>query len=135
MRRAPIQANIISWLRFPLLFSEPSTFQPDLSPAYLDPEMAEIIGNEKMRQFRGLELIAPKNFTSRAVMEAVGSCLTHKYSEGLPVKRYQSNGAAAISSHGICCYIESWDVLFHRIWDLLLYQYRFLPLQLTHTMD
>ena len=63
-------------------------FQPDLSLADLDPEMAEIIENEKLRQFRGLELIASENFTSRAVMEAVGSCLTNKYSEGLPGKRY-----------------------------------------------
>ena len=67
--------------------AEPTMFQPDLSLADLDPEMAEIIENEKLRQFRGLELIASENFTSRAVMEAVGSCLTNKYSEGLPGKR------------------------------------------------
>ena len=36
----------------------------------------------------GLELIASENFTSRAVMEAVGSCMTNKYSEGLPGARY-----------------------------------------------
>ncbi|KVI02463.1 Pyridoxal phosphate-dependent transferase [Cynara cardunculus var. scolymus] len=54
----------------------------------VDPEVSAIIGNEKQRQFRSLELIASENFTSRAVMEAVGSCLTNKYSEGLPGKRY-----------------------------------------------
>ncbi|KAF5755149.1 putative glycine hydroxymethyltransferase [Helianthus annuus] len=54
----------------------------------VDPEVSEIIYNEKQRQFRSLELIASENFTSRAVMEAVGSCLTNKYSEGLPGKRY-----------------------------------------------
>ena len=53
-----------------------------------DPEVREIIDQEKQRQFRSLELIASENFTSRAVMEAVGSCLTNKYSEGLPGKRY-----------------------------------------------
>ncbi|XP_075495699.1 serine hydroxymethyltransferase 3, chloroplastic-like isoform X1 [Primulina tabacum] len=53
-----------------------------------DPEVQSIIGREKNRQFRSLELIASENFTSRAVMEAVGSCLTNKYSEGLPGKRY-----------------------------------------------
>ncbi|RAL43406.1 hypothetical protein DM860_012547 [Cuscuta australis] len=58
----------------------------DLSQA--DPDVLSIINNEKERQFRSLELIASENFTSRAVMEAVGSCLTNKYSEGLPGKRY-----------------------------------------------
>ncbi|KAJ6382751.1 hypothetical protein OIU77_031222 [Salix suchowensis] len=53
-----------------------------------DPEVHEIINKEKDRQFKSLELIASENFTSRAVMEAVGSCLTNKYSEGLPGKRY-----------------------------------------------
>ncbi|OVA11744.1 Serine hydroxymethyltransferase [Macleaya cordata] len=53
-----------------------------------DPEVRAIIDHEKNRQFKSLELIASENFTSRAVMEAVGSCLTNKYSEGLPGKRY-----------------------------------------------
>ncbi|KAJ4708163.1 Serine hydroxymethyltransferase [Melia azedarach] len=53
-----------------------------------DPEVCEIISKEKDRQYKSLELIASENFTSRAVMEAVGSCLTNKYSEGLPGKRY-----------------------------------------------
>ncbi|XP_078444374.1 serine hydroxymethyltransferase 3 [Wolffia australiana] len=54
----------------------------------VDPEMYGLIRKEKQRQTRCLELIASENFTSRAVMEAVGSCLTNKYSEGLPGKRY-----------------------------------------------
>jgi glycine hydroxymethyltransferase len=53
-----------------------------------DPEIFEMIQNEKKRQFEGIELIASENFTSRAVMEALGSCLTNKYSEGYPGKRY-----------------------------------------------
>ncbi|CAL5183687.1 unnamed protein product [Lathyrus oleraceus] len=53
-----------------------------------DHEVHTIIRKEKDRQFKSLELIASENFTSRAVMEAVGSCLTNKYSEGLPGKRY-----------------------------------------------
>lgn len=52
-----------------------------------DPEVCTIICKEKERQFKSLELIASENFTHRAVMEAVGSCLTNKYSEGLPGKR------------------------------------------------
>jgi glycine hydroxymethyltransferase len=49
-----------------------------------DPEMHELIQKEKQRQKRGLELIASENFTSRAVLETLGSCLTNKYSEGYP---------------------------------------------------
>jgi glycine hydroxymethyltransferase len=50
--------------------------------------MADIIEREKTRQWRSLELIASENFTSRAVMECLGSALTNKYSEGLPHARY-----------------------------------------------
>lgn len=53
-----------------------------------DPEMYELIEQEKRRQWSGLELIASENLTSRAVMECVGSCLVNKYAEGLPGKRY-----------------------------------------------
>lgn len=42
-------------------------------------------------QVRGLELIASENFTSRAVMQALGSCMTNKYSEGRPAARYGRN--------------------------------------------
>lgn len=52
--------------------------------AEFDPEMNELIRKEKQRQKRGLELIASENFTSRAVLETLGSCLTNKYSEGYP---------------------------------------------------
>eukprot|EP00238_Polyblepharides_amylifera_P002036 CAMPEP_0196585604 /NCGR_PEP_ID=MMETSP1081-20130531/51294_1 /TAXON_ID=36882 /ORGANISM="Pyramimonas amylifera, Strain CCMP720" /LENGTH=496 /DNA_ID=CAMNT_0041907211 /DNA_START=82 /DNA_END=1572 /DNA_ORIENTATION=- len=54
----------------------------------LDPEMAKLVALEKKRQYEGLELIASENFTSKAVMEVLGSCLTNKYSEGLPGQRY-----------------------------------------------
>lgn len=63
-------------------------FQKDLDLEVADPEIAEIIRNEKNRQVKGLELIASENFTSKAVMTAVGSCMTNKYSEGLPGARY-----------------------------------------------
>ncbi|KAI3653020.1 hypothetical protein MP228_002445 [Amoeboaphelidium protococcarum] len=53
-----------------------------------DPEMYDLIQQEKVRQWSGLELIASENFTSQSVMEANGSCLTNKYSEGLPYARY-----------------------------------------------
>ena len=53
-----------------------------------DPEIFEVILKEYERQFYNLEMIASENFTSPAVMEAVGSVLTNKYAEGLPGKRY-----------------------------------------------
>jgi len=53
-----------------------------------DPELYAIVQKEEERQFSGLELIASENFTSRAVMDCLGSCLTNKYAEGLPGKRY-----------------------------------------------
>jgi len=54
----------------------------------IDPEVQNIIDKETWRQFSGLELIASENLTSRATMEANGSILTNKYSEGLPGARY-----------------------------------------------
>ena len=56
--------------------------------AEADPEVQKIIDDETWRQFSGLELIASENLTSLATMEANGSILTNKYSEGLPGARY-----------------------------------------------
>ncbi len=53
-----------------------------------DPDAHAILLAETARQREGLELIASENFTSPAVMEAMGSPLTNKYAEGLPGKRY-----------------------------------------------
>ena len=53
-----------------------------------DPELAAMMAREFDRQRFGLELIASENFTSPAVMAAMGSVLTNKYAEGLPGKRY-----------------------------------------------
>jgi glycine hydroxymethyltransferase len=53
-----------------------------------DAEVAQVIAQELERQRTTLELIASENHTSRAVMEAQGSCLTNKYAEGYPGKRY-----------------------------------------------
>ncbi|KAG5500567.1 hypothetical protein JKF63_03662 [Porcisia hertigi] len=53
-----------------------------------DPEVHHLIQEEIRRQLEGLELIASENFTSRAVLECLGSVLTNKYAEGLPGSRY-----------------------------------------------
>lgn len=54
----------------------------------VDAEVATLIGQENRRQEEHIELIASENYTSRAVMQAVGSQLTNKYAEGYPGKRY-----------------------------------------------
>ncbi len=53
-----------------------------------DPQIFEILKREEQRQKEGIELIASENYVSRAVLEAMGSVLTNKYSEGYPGKRY-----------------------------------------------
>src|SRR5438477_11509167 len=53
-----------------------------------DPQIYELIEQEKQRQQTTLELIASENHVSSAVMEAAGSCLTNKYAEGYPGARY-----------------------------------------------
>jgi len=68
------------------LTQKPFARNPSL--AEVDPQIAEAIRREAQRQFENIELIASENFTSRAVMEAQGSCLTNKYSEGYPGRRW-----------------------------------------------
>ena len=66
-----------------------------------DPELARAIALESDRQMSKLELIASENFVSRAVREAQGSVLTHKYAEGYPGKRY----------YGGCEYVDIAETL------------------------
>src|SRR3984893_16742161 len=61
---------------------------PFTALAAADPELAEIVRREIERQNTTIQLIASENFTSLAVLEAQGSVLTNKYSEGYPGKRY-----------------------------------------------
>ncbi|HEU4841641.1 MAG TPA: serine hydroxymethyltransferase, partial [Ilumatobacteraceae bacterium] len=65
-------------------------FPSDTEP---DTEVEALLARELDRQTTGLQLIASENFTSRAVMSAVGSVLTSKYSEGYPGKRYYGGNA------------------------------------------
>ncbi len=62
----------------------------------VDPEIADIIAKESGRQNQNIELIASENFTSKAVMAAMGSQLTNKYAEGYPGKKY----------YGGCQYVD-----------------------------
>ncbi|WP_066804753.1 serine hydroxymethyltransferase [Moraxella oblonga] len=60
----------------------------DISLHTYDPELAAAIDGESRRQKDHIELIASENYCSPAVMQAQGSCLTNKYAEGYPAKRY-----------------------------------------------
>ena len=53
-----------------------------------DQVIFDLIEKEHQRQLKGIELIASENFVSDEVMQAMGSCLTNKYAEGYPGKRY-----------------------------------------------
>lgn len=53
-----------------------------------DTQLFDLIKKEQQRQKQGIELIASENFVSQQVMDAMGSCLTNKYAEGYPGKRY-----------------------------------------------
>ncbi len=66
------------------------TAQPDprRQLADADPEIYDVIEQERRRQYDGIELIASENYVSSAVLAAMGSVLTNKYAEGYPGKRY-----------------------------------------------
>lgn len=66
-----------------------------------DKEIFDIIIREKGRQKNNLELIASENFVSKSVLEAMGSCLTNKYAEGYPARRY----------YGGCEYVDEAEAL------------------------
>ncbi|XP_057976864.1 serine hydroxymethyltransferase 7-like [Malania oleifera] len=68
-----------------------------------DPDVFGIMEKEKRRQFTGIELIASENFVCRAVMEALGSHLTNKYSEGMPGARYYCGNQHIDEIEMLCC--------------------------------
>ncbi|KAI8469522.1 MAG: serine hydroxymethyltransferase [Monoraphidium minutum] len=70
--------------------------------ADVDPELYDIIEKEKNRQFKGLELIPSENFVSSSVMEAVGSVMTNKYSEGYPGARYYGGNEFIDMAERLC---------------------------------
>ncbi|KAI6016193.1 serine hydroxymethyltransferase-domain-containing protein [Pisolithus marmoratus] len=91
VRRTPTLGNLGVLVHFRKMATEntPAFNRVLYTPlAEIDPEVKNIIDKETWRQFSGLELIASENLTSLAAMEANGSILTNKYSEGLPGARY-----------------------------------------------
>lgn len=78
------------------------TEQLNASLEAVDPEIANIIELEKNRQWKGLELIPSENFTSLSVMQAVGSIMTNKYSEGYPGARYYGGNEYIDMAETLC---------------------------------
>jgi len=68
----------------------------------VDPELFDIIEHEKDRQRKGLELIPSENFTSAAVMQALGSVMSNKYSEGYPGARYYGGNEFIDMAERLC---------------------------------
>jgi len=66
-----------------------------------DSQIDQLIQKELERQRNGLELIASENYASQAVMDAMGTCLTNKYAEGYPGKRY----------YGGCEFVDEIEIL------------------------
>ncbi len=79
-----------------------------------DDKIFELIEKEHQRQLNGLELIASENFVSEQVMNAMGSCLTNKYAEGLPGKRYY--GGCEVVDESETLAIERLKKLFGAEW-------------------
>jgi len=76
-----------------------------------DPDLAAIISHEERRQEEGMELIASENYVSHAVLEAMGTVLNNKYSEGYPGKRYYAGNEYVDDMERLC--IERAKALFH----------------------
>nr|ABO61381.1 serine hydroxymethyltransferase [Populus tremuloides] len=81
---------------------DPVTVWGNSSLQTVDPEIHDLIEKEKRRQCRGIELIASENFTSFAVIEALGSALTNKYSEGMPGNRYYGGNEYIDEIENLC---------------------------------
>jgi len=74
----------------------------------------QLIKKEFERQSHGIELIASENFVSDQVLEAMGSCLTNKYAEGLPGKRYY--GGCQVVDEVEQLAIDRIKKLFNAVW-------------------
>ncbi|GMH40915.1 hypothetical protein BSKO_08819 [Bryopsis sp. KO-2023] len=83
---------------------EPPQWVSDMNKSLseVDPELFDIIEKEKNRQYKGLELIPSENFASSSVMQAVGSVMTNKYSEGYPGARYYGGNEFIDMAESLC---------------------------------
>lgn len=68
----------------------------------VDPEMADILNQERIRQKNSITLIPSENFTSKAVMDLLGSEMQNKYSEGYPGERYYGGNEIIDKAESLC---------------------------------
>ena len=89
-----------------------------------DKEVSEIINKEYLRQKNGIELIASENFTSQDVLDALGSIMTNKYSEGQPGHRYYG-GNQYIDEMELLCKKRALDLfdLDPKVWEVNVQRY------------
>jgi len=90
------------WFLAEELTRSPAGLPGNRSLIEADPTMYNLVQQEKARQMRSIELIASENFTSRAVMECLGSALTNKYSEGQPNARYYGGNEVIDKVENLC---------------------------------
>lgn len=83
------RANVRSWGNQPLSAADPDVF--------------DVMEKERYRQVQGIELIASENYVCRAVLDALGSHLTNKYSEGMPGARYYGGNQYIDQIERWCC--------------------------------
>jgi glycine hydroxymethyltransferase len=79
-----------------------------------DKQIFDLIKKERQRQREGLELIASENFVSKQVLDAMGSCLTNKYAEGYPGRRYY--GGCQVVDEVEQLAIDRAKLLFNAAW-------------------
>merc|ERR1719382_1005468 len=80
----------------------PKTSSLNASLEETDPELFDIVEMEKRRQQRSLVLIPSENFTSKAVLDALGSIMSNKYSEGYPHARYYGGNEFIDMAEDMC---------------------------------
>jgi len=105
LRRAaqrPLATRLLSSMPSRVSKSSADVGMLNASLAETDPELFDIIEKEKGRQQCSLVLIPSENFTSRAVLEALGSVMSNKYSEGYPNARYYGGNEFIDMAEDLC---------------------------------
>jgi len=103
-----LRSNLVSSLRRSVAArslsstTNSTTHELNKSLSETDPELNTLIEQEKKRQQSSLVLIASENFTSKAVLDALGSVLSNKYSEGYPGARYYGGNENIDQVESLC---------------------------------
>jgi glycine hydroxymethyltransferase len=83
-----VRGQVLSSEETPMSTDSPSPVAPRAALTATDPEIAELVLGEEKLQAEKIRLIASENYVSQAVLDATGTVLTNKYSEGYPGRRY-----------------------------------------------